>query len=222
MNIKNYRASTASIGLALACALGLSACGEGEEQFPDQPITVFLLNVTEPGLKLKLNGGAEESVDKGDRFKFANAITANTAYKVELGSSLPSNAISCEVLRGNGNVGISPPQDIVVNCKLITYKLGGKITGNFTGEMIINNGSATTSVKAGATSFELPPVPASIPYAVTILKKPDTGNCTVSPARPATAALPDANPPVPAQDAYAAPIGTMPKGDLLNLNINCT
>ncbi len=226
MKTQYYKAGTASIGLALACALGLAACGGGEEQFPDQIVSVTLINVTQPGLKLKLNGGAPAEVDhtKGF-FSFSPGITANTAYKVELASAtdIPPNATKCEVLRGTGNVGINPPSDIVVLCTLITYKLGGSITGNFTGEMIINNGSATTTVQTGATAFELPPVPEAVPYSVTLLKTPTTGTCTVSPARPASPAMPAVGdtPAEPAKSAYAAPIGTMPKGDLTNLNINC-
>lgn len=219
MKTQYYRASTASIGMALACALGLAACGEGEEQFPDQTVVTSLINVTQPGLKLKLNDRAAVDVAPGDRYVFLEPITANTNYKVELvPNAIPPNAISCEVLRGTGNIGIQSPLDMVVLCKLYTYKLNGTIKGNFTGDMVINNGSATTTVKAGATGFELAPVPEGIPYSVTILKKPDTGNCSVSPARPAVAEAPG----TPAQDAYTAPVGIMPKADVLNLNITCS
>lgn len=205
-----YRASTASIGLALACALGLAACGGGKEQFPDQTIVAGLLNVTQPGLKLKLNGGTAHEVPPGNAFIFPDKISANSAYKVELGGQLPPNAISCEVLGGTGSVGIETPRTIGVECTLYTFKLGGSITGNFTGELVINNGSSTQTLQPGATRFELAPVPEGVPYSVTILSQ--GGNkCALTPARAAA-------PGVPFIDA---PVGLMPKGELTNLNITC-
>jgi hypothetical protein len=216
MKTTYHRASKASIGLALACALGLSACGGGDEIFPDQIVVVNLQNVTEAGLKLKLNGGTPVSVPAGNRFLFTTQpVKANSAFNVELVSNtpadLPTNAVSCEVLRGSGNVGISPPQDILVTCKLITYKLGGTITGPVPAELVINNGSSTRTIKPGDTTFELDPVPGNVPYSLTILKQTVPEKCAISQARPAA----------PPLEAYAAPIGLMPKQDLLNLNITC-
>lgn len=197
-------------GIALACALALSACGGGDDEFPDVPIGVTLVNVTEPGLKLTLNGGAPEAVKENfNGFYFTERVKPNSTYKVELASptSIPANAAKCEVTAGEGMVGILEPAGITVNCTLITYKLGGKISGPRASDLIVNNGSAQVTVAKDATRFELPGVAAGVPYSVTILAHPTGGNCSVSPAS--------------ADPVIDAPVGTMPKADVVNLNITC-
>lgn len=204
MNIK-YPVS----GLALACALVLAACGGGEDVFPDVPVQVNLINVTKPGLTLKLNSEAPEPVDeKNNLFTFSKRVPANSSFKVDLGGSIPSNAISCAVENGDATVGITPLNTINVRCVLFTYKLGGTISGNLQSEMTINNGSGSVTVAAGAKTFALPPVPEGVPYSITILKQPTSGSCTVTPGT--------------ADGTIAAPIGTMPKAEVSNLNISCS
>lgn len=195
-------------GIALACALALSACGGSDDEFPDVPIGVKLVNVTEAGLKLKLNGGAAADVKENvPGFYFTERVKANSTYKVELFSatSIPANASKCEVFNGEGTVGILEPVGITVSCTLITYKLGGKISGPRNSNVVINNGSGQVSVPKEATSFELPGVAAGVPYSVTILAHPTNGTCTVQPA----------------QAGIDAPAGIMPKADISNLNITC-
>lgn len=196
-------------GIALACALALSACGGGDDEFPDVPIGVTLINVTEPGLKLKLNGGAPADVKEDlPGFYFTERVKPNSTYKVELASatSIPANATKCEVLAGEGTVGILEPNGITVSCTLITYKLGGTISGPRAGNIVVNNGSAQVSIPKEATTFELPGVAADVPYSVTILAQSGS-KCSVSPAQ--------ATPPI------AAPAAIMPKADVVNLNITC-
>lgn len=220
MKNKYFSSATAG-GAALACALVLAACGRGEEPFPDQPIPVRLINVTEPGLKLRLNGGSAIDIKPGTAYQFEQLVTANTAYKVELVEKadkvdgktvyeIPANAKTCTVFAGEGNVSIYPAQGIVVSCELITYALEGTITGPHAG-LVINNGSGTFTVPDTETRLEsrftLPPVAAGVPYSVTILKQPTGKTCTVSPAQ--------------ADPAIAAPVGTMPKAPVTNLNIKC-
>lgn len=197
-------------GAALACALALSACGGGDDEFPDVPIGVSLKNVSEPGLKLKLNGGTPEAVKEGfGGFYFSQRIKPNSTYKVELESatSIPTNATKCEVTNGEGTVGILEPAGITVTCTLITYKLGGTISGPRSSDVVVNNGSAQVVVPKEATRFELPGVPAKVAYSVTILSHPTNGSCTVSPAQ--------TTPPVD------SPVGLMPAADVSNLNIIC-
>ena len=194
-------------GAALACALVLSACGGDDDVFPDVPIQVNLAGVTQEGLTLKINGGAPVKVDPGTLFTFPDKVPANSYYKVELGGTIPPNATACTVFNGEASVGISIPDNIVVNCTLITYKLGGTISGPLTSALTINNGSGSVTVPANSTSFTLPGVPEGVPYSVTILKQPDAEECFMSPA--------GTNP------AVAPPVGTMPKGELTNLAITC-
>lgn len=221
--MKNKYFSRAT-GAALACALVLTACGRGEEPFPDQPIPVTLINVNKPGLKLRLNGGTPVDVAPAAGFQFTQYVTANTAYKVELVEKadkvdgqvvyeVPTNAKTCRVINGEGNVGIYPAQGIAVSCELITYPLGGTITGPHAG-LVINNGSGTYTAAAAETAltaqFSLPPVPEEAPYSVTILKQPTNGTCVVSQADSTV------TPPI------AAPVAKMPNGGVTNLNIKCT
>lgn len=196
---------TLRTGAALACALVLSACGGGDDVFPDVPMQVNLANVTQAGLTLKLNGGAPVAVAPGTIFVFPDRVPANSLYKVELGGSLPANAISCSVINGEASVGISVPTNIVATCVLYTYKLGGTITGTLPAEVVINNGSGSVTVPAGATSFALPPVPEGAPYSVTILRQPAGATCSVTPGNA----------------TIAAPVGIMPKAEIANLNVDC-
>ena len=83
--------------VALACALGLSACGGGSG---DLYLTGTVNNVTKDGLVLTNNGGDDTAViSPYTSFQFSNRISTDDQFNIEV-KSIPSNASECHPING--------------------------------------------------------------------------------------------------------------------------
>lgn len=193
-------------GVALACALALSACGgsnDGQLQIP-----VSLAGVTKAGLTLSNKGAAAQAVAPGSLFVFSDLVPYDSDYDITV-VSRPPNTDSCTVLNGKGNTGSYSPNNIVVTCVITTYNLGGTVSGLTGGDLTINNGSQSVKIVKNATTFSmstpttalprLGQIPEGTPYGLTILQQPATGNCVI-----------------------ANPNGIMPAASVNNIVITCT
>ena len=169
-------------GIALACALSLSACGGGDG---DVYISGTAVGVTKAGLVLTNNGGDDLAIGaSGGNFTFATPVETDAGYNVAV-KAVPPNVDglgNCVVTGGSGKA-VFDITTVVVNCKIRTHELTGNIIGlgGATGLELVNGADRKVIVPTGTDpqSFSMAPVTEDLPYGVTILRQPDGRTCTV-------------------------------------------
>lgn len=189
-------------GLALACALSLSACGGGKG---DLYIGGTAYGVTKTGLILTNNGGDDLAVNPpGGSFFFSAPLERDSGYKVEV-KAVPSNVEKKEdcVVTGGSGKAVFNVTTVQVVCKIRSHALGGTIIGLAgASNLVLVNGSDRKEIVPAATAtqtFAMTPVPEDSPYGISILRQPDGRNCTVE-----------------------NPSGTMLTNDISNIVVRCT
>jgi hypothetical protein len=184
--------------LALALALGLAACG-GKATFVVGGTVSGLLY---PGLIL-VNGGSELAVPAGaTTFAFPNQIDYGATYAVEIKANTQPLHQTCSVLNGSDSAGRMASINIVVQCGLNAYSIGGSVAGLTTDGLVLTNGTSggTVTIAKGATSYAFgTPVTYGNSYGVTVLTQPTGQTCTVANAT-----------------------GEMQDAAVTNINITCT
>ncbi len=191
--------------VALACALGLAACGGSDDG--DLRLGGALGGVTKEGLQISNNGGAAVPIAPGSVFFFPQLVPRDTDYNIAI-VARPPNTDSCAILNGKGNTYSYSPNNIAINCVITTFPISGTVTGLTGGDLTINNGSHSVKILNGATTFTLNTptdtntkignVPEGVPYGLTILQQPARGTCTI-----------------------AEPKGIMPAAAVTNIAITC-
>jgi hypothetical protein len=171
-------------GIALACALSLSACGGGDG---DVYVGGTALGVTKPGLVLTNNGGDDLAVsESGGRFFFPTRVDTDSGYDVKV-KAVPPNVDgikNCEVSNGSGKA-VFTIDTIIVSCTIRTHALGGNIVGlgNATGLVLVNGTDRSKEIVPNGTdkpvAFDMAPVTEDLAYGVTILQQPKDRTCTV-------------------------------------------
>ena len=164
-------------GIALACALSLSACGGGDG---DLFIAGQAFGVTKPGLVLTNNGGNDLAVNQSGQFVFTERVETDDRYFVEV-KSVPSNVEpgGCVVNKGTGRA-VFDVSDIQVVCTIRKWTLGGTIVGlGNNPNLVLVNGNDRVAIPANANTFQMAPVSEDLPYGVTVLPVPGGPNCTV-------------------------------------------
>lgn len=173
--------------LALACALGLSACGGGDDNLL---LGGNIYGLTKEGLELQNKGGPALKIPAGTAsFTFPELISSDSDFDVTI-KTQPA-ASKCEVRFGKGKSGAYSVMSVEVHCITNSYDLGGTITGLDSDGLVLINGSQRVTVPAGATSFtmtkfkangeyELGRVPDGAPYGITVLTQPAGRTCTVA------------------------------------------
>ena len=163
--------------VALACALGLSACGGGSG---DLYLTGAVYNVTKDGLVLTNNGGNDTPVTTPySSFQFNSRVSTDDQFNVEV-KSIPSNAEKCTVNNGKARANYYTIAQISVTCTIKQHALTAKIN-NLTGSgLVIVNGADRHDVPAGTTSVPMAKVGEDGAYGVTVLTQPAGQTCTVS------------------------------------------
>ena len=165
-------------GIALACALSLSACGGGDG---DLRVSGSATGVTKPGLVLTLNGGADLPVNQSGGFLFTELVETDSRYEVKV-KSVPPNVEKiedCVVTNGTGRA-VFNVTNVFVTCTIRKWALGGTVVGlgDATGLELVN-GSDRVVVPANATAFQMAKVSEESPYGISVLKQPAGRNCTV-------------------------------------------
>jgi hypothetical protein len=186
---------------ALACALGLSACGGSSGNFQ---LGGYAYGVTKTGLVLQNNNGSDLKVDPSPTgvnpvpFVFGNLIDVDASYNVAV-KDKPSNAETCVVTNATGHASFNVT-NIVVTCTLKMHKLTGAVNGlGSASGLVVVNGQDRVTILPGATTFAMTPVGEDQPYGITVLAQPAGLTCTV------------------AQNG----VGTMGTADIANVVINC-
>ena len=166
--------------VALACALGLSACGGGSG---DLYLTGAVYNVTKDGLVLQNNGGDDLAVTTPyTSFQFSNRISTDDQFNITV-KSVPSNVASvndCVVSNGRARANYYTIGQVSVTCKVRQRALTVNVV-NLTGSgLVIINGNDSHNVPANTTTVQMAPVNEDGPYVVKVLTQPAGQTCTVS------------------------------------------
>lgn len=164
-------------GLALACALSLSACGGGDG---DIYVAGSVQGVTKTGLVLTNNGGSDLEIPAGaNSFVFNDLVETDERYLVEV-KSIPSNVEpgGCVVNNGTGRA-VFNVSNVQVICTIRKRELGGTVVNLKTSGLVLVNGTNRVEVAANETKLTMEPVSEESPYGVTVLKQPEGQTCTV-------------------------------------------
>ena len=172
--------------VAIACALGLAACGGGSGSLV---LGGIVSGLTKDGMTLQNNGGPKLAVAAGQgSFTFPDLIGTDTAFNITVNN--PPGAV-CQVFNGTGKSGAFNPQSIAVVCATNTYDLGGTVSGLDVSGLTIVNGADRQDIPAGATSFTMSKFDATgkylsgrvadgAPYGITVLAQPAGRTCSVT------------------------------------------
>ncbi|WP_026354615.1 hypothetical protein [Massilia niastensis] len=198
--------------LALTLALGLAACGGGSDK-AEFTVAGTIGGLVYPDLVL-INGGTRINVappaKAGDpvTFAFPNKLEYGDEYHVLIDRQ-PQHQ-TCEFpgtftndLINKDTAGRLARINVIVNCFINDFAIGGKISGLTVDGLQLANGSTTgiLTLTKNATTFDyaMPlEVPYNVSYGVTVVKQPDGLVCTVS-----------------------NPTGVMGDAPVTNINVNC-
>jgi hypothetical protein len=197
--------------LALTLALGLTACGgSGKAEFT---VAGTVGGLVYPGLVLT-NRGAEITIAPPATagatvsYAFPNTLEYGDEYFVEVKKSADHQtcvfpATFTNDLINRDTAGRLARINVIVNCSINAFPIGGKITGLTVDGLILANGSTTgtLTLTKSATAFDytMPlAVPFNTTYGVTVVKQPDGLTCTVE-----------------------NPTGTMGDAAVGNINVTC-
>jgi hypothetical protein len=166
-------------GIALACALGLSACGGSSGQLV---LAGLATGVSKAGLVLQNNGGSDYAVVPTGAdplaIQFPTLVDVDSSYNVTIKTvngvpQIPPNAATCTVLNGTGRSAFNIT-NIGVRCTLKTHALSGIVNG-------ADRKPVTPGATPGPVKFDMATVGEDQPYGITVLSQPDHLKCTVSP-----------------------------------------
>jgi hypothetical protein len=171
-------------GAALACALGLSACGGGGG---DLPLTVSIAGgVTKEGLVLRNESNGDEiAVPAGvASVQFAKYMSTDDEFNI-VTKTTPSNVSECKISNGKARanyytVYTQPP---TVFCTIKTHPLTVTVKGLADTGLVLVNGAdrqAVTPNSGADVQVKMAEIPEDGPYGVTILSQPNTQACAIS------------------------------------------
>ena len=196
-------------GLALACALSLSACGGGDGEFY---LGGYVYGINKGNLVLS-NNGKDVTITNAGEFYFPDLVDADSNYDITV-KSVPDNIASpaeCKITGGKGKATFNI-STIIVNCTINTHELGGTVTGlaGANAPLVLVNGSDRVEIAPAALPAGT--APASVPqtfafakvaedakYGVVILSQPTDRRCEITNGN-----------------------GTMAKANITNVQVTCT
>ena len=171
------KSSILRAGVALACALGLAACGGGDGDLLLQG-TIYS-GVTKDGLILTNNGGDDLAVPAGaSSFQFSRAVSTDDEFNIEV-KQKPSNVKECTIANGKARANYYTIAQISITCEIKTHPFVIKIAGLTSNGLVVVNGTDRREVPANATTLEMSPVYEDGAYGVTVLTQPTGQTCTV-------------------------------------------
>lgn len=163
--------------VALACALGLSACGGGDG---DLYLTGTISGVTKDGLVLQNNKGDDLAVPTPyTSFQFGTRVSTDDQFNITV-KSLPSNNEACTVNNGSARANYYTIAQITITCTIKQHNLSVAVANLKTDGLVIVNGTDRQTVSAGATLVPMAKVYEDGAYGITILQQPTGQTCAVS------------------------------------------
>lgn len=175
--------------VALACALGLAACGGGNDNLL---LAGNVFGLLKDGLVIQNNGGPDLAIPAGStNFSFPQLISSDSDFDITI-KAQPSST-KCTVVNGKGKSGAYSVYSVEIHCITSSYDVGGTISGLDAPGLVLINGSQQKPVSAGATSFTMTKfknddgityesgrVPDGQPYGITILQQPTGRTCSIA------------------------------------------
>ena len=167
------------MGLVLLSALTV-ACSSDDGVSPPTEYTVggTVSGIQNGNIVLRNNGGDDLSLATDGVFQFPKRLSEGSTYTVVVVSPPPGQL--CQVVNGSGTVGQTNVTDVVVECRMALYTIGGSVSG-LSGELVLqNNGGDDLQVTSNGT-FEFDTGVASGPsYSVTVATQPAGQECLVT------------------------------------------
>ncbi|MEH6434858.1 hypothetical protein [Massilia sp. DD77] len=180
--------------LALALALGLSACGGGSGK-AEYTVAGTVNGLVYPGLVLTTNGmevavAPPATTGAAVSYAFPNKLEYGDEYNVQF-KQQPLHQ-TCNFQNGyepinKNTAGRLARIDVIVNCAVNAYSIGGKITGMTADGLVLANGSTggtltlTKATTSAAVDYQMPvAVNYGVTYGVTVITNPAGLNCTIA------------------------------------------
>jgi hypothetical protein len=172
-------------GLALLCAVILSACGGSGGG--DLPLQGSISGLNKSGLVLiNKSTGEKLTVLAGDAgFSFTKLAGVDEQFDIQIDTQ-PVGA-KCDIASNTGKANVYTYNRIVVSCSSNPWTLGGTITGLIGKGLVLANGSDTVAILPPAVAgtpvkFTFPnKVADGAPFGATVLLQPEGQTCTVDP-----------------------------------------
>jgi 6-phosphogluconolactonase (cycloisomerase 2 family) len=128
--------------------------------------------LTGTGLVLA-NNGADNLTVTGNTFTFATAVASGAAYAVTVATQPSGPAQNCTVTSGAGTVTTANVTDVVVNCAVNKFTIGGSVSGlSGTGLKIQNNAGDTLSVTQNGSFTFATSISSGANYAISVSTSP--------------------------------------------------
>ncbi|HEY0490639.1 MAG TPA: hypothetical protein VGD30_14095 [Telluria sp.] len=176
-------------GLALACALGLAACGGSDD---NMQLSGAVRGLTKDGLVIQNNGGPPLAIPaNAGGFVFPELIGSDSDFNITIQTQPASS--ECKVINGKGKSGAYGVFAVEIQCLTFSFDLGGSITGLDSDGLVLINGRDRKVIPAGATTFTMTmptlkadgknyegQVPDGQPYGITVFQQPAGRTCTVA------------------------------------------
>src|SRR5215469_2845342 len=126
------------------------------------------------------NGTDSLAVTANGEFTFKKALATGAAYKVTVGTQ-PTGE-TCTVTAGAGTVGTTNVTTVKVACKVLTFTIGGTVSGLTAGKSVtlLDNGTASLTVTVNGTFTFATKLASGAAYSVTIGTQPTGETCTVT------------------------------------------
>lgn len=162
--------------VALACALGLSACGGSSGQLL---LGGTVYGVTKDTLVLQNNGAHDMTITGSGSYYFNDLIGIDEQYNVTV-KSVPSNVDHCDVANASGRSAFNVT-NVDVTCVLKTHSINASISGlNGATGLVLVNGTTSVAIPADNTSFPLGKVGEDQPYGYAVLTQPAGRICSIA------------------------------------------
>lgn len=149
---------------------------------PIPPIPKYSVGGNVTGLAgtvvLQNNNGDNLTIGTDGSFTFPTQLPSGTSYVVTVQTQPASQ--TCSVSNGTGVIQGGNVSNVIVNCSVNAYTVGGNVAG-LTGTVVLqNNGGDNLSVNANGSFTFSTPIAQGSSYAVTILAQPASQTCSVS------------------------------------------
>jgi large repetitive protein len=133
------------------------------------------------GLVLRLNGAQDLPIAGNGTFVFDEPLLSGTQYTVSVAANPTTPPQTCTPTGHTGTIGGQNVRNVVINCALNTYAVGGAVTGLTSGARVVLqiNGGETVEV-IGSSTFTFPTrIATGGSYSVAVQAQPAGHSCTV-------------------------------------------
>jgi hypothetical protein len=164
-------------GIALACALSLSACGGSSGNVY---VGGSVTGNTKAGLVVTNNDGPPLEIPAGvTTFTFPQLVNTDSNYNVKVVAS-PDNTNGCEVVKGTGSgKAVFNVTTVRIVCTLKTYPLTASIHGPHPGTLELVNGADRKVVAPTETAVQMTEIAEDAAYGLAVLKS-EGQTCTIA------------------------------------------